>query len=92
MDIESLRTFLAFVHTRHFYKAADELCISQSAVSACIRLPGSADIGNRCGDKALYRISKALVIERPVFAVYRSGFDRNDLIRKVLDPSQVRQA
>ena len=37
MDIESLRTFLAVVRTRHFGKAAEELCVTQSAVSARIR-------------------------------------------------------
>jgi DNA-binding transcriptional LysR family regulator len=37
------------------------------------------------GDKPLYRISKAPVIERPVFAVYRSGSDRGELIRQVLE-------
>jgi DNA-binding transcriptional LysR family regulator len=37
MDIENLRTFLAVVRTRHFGKAAQDLCITQSAVSARIR-------------------------------------------------------
>jgi DNA-binding transcriptional LysR family regulator len=37
MDIESLRTFLAIARTRHFGKAAEELCVTQSAVSARIR-------------------------------------------------------
>ena len=37
MDIESLRTFLEVARTRHFGKAADELCVTQSAVSARIR-------------------------------------------------------
>jgi len=37
MDIELLRTFLAVVRTRHFGKAAEELCVTQSAVSARIR-------------------------------------------------------
>ena len=37
MDIELLRTFLAVVRTRHFGRAADELCVTQSAVSARIR-------------------------------------------------------
>jgi DNA-binding transcriptional LysR family regulator len=37
MDIENLRTFLAVVRTRHFGKAAQELCITQSAVSARVR-------------------------------------------------------
>jgi len=37
MDIELLRTFLAVTRTRHFGKAADELCVTQSAVSARIR-------------------------------------------------------
>lgn len=37
MDIESLRTFLAVIRTRHFGKAAEELCVTQSAVSARIR-------------------------------------------------------
>lgn len=38
MDIETLRTFLEVARTRHFGKAADNLCITQSAVSARIRL------------------------------------------------------
>jgi len=37
MDIEQLRTFLEVVRTRHFGKAADELYVTQSAVSARIR-------------------------------------------------------
>jgi len=37
MDIELLRTFLEVVRTRHFGKAAVELCVTQSAVSARIR-------------------------------------------------------
>lgn len=37
MDIEQLRTFLEVVRTRHFGKAADELHVTQSAVSARIR-------------------------------------------------------
>jgi DNA-binding transcriptional LysR family regulator len=37
MDIELLRTYLAVVRTRHFGRAADELCVTQSAVSARIR-------------------------------------------------------
>jgi DNA-binding transcriptional LysR family regulator len=37
MDIELLRTFLEVVRTRHFGKAASELCVTQSAVSARIR-------------------------------------------------------
>ncbi len=37
MDIELLRTFLEVVRTRHFGKAAAELCVTQSAVSARIR-------------------------------------------------------
>jgi DNA-binding transcriptional LysR family regulator len=37
MDIEQLRTFLEVVRTRHFGKAADELSVTQSAVSARIR-------------------------------------------------------
>lgn len=37
MDIESLRTFLEVVRTRHFGRAAAELCVTQSAVSARIR-------------------------------------------------------
>lgn len=37
MDIETLRTFLAVGRTRHFGKAGDELCLTQSAVSARIR-------------------------------------------------------
>jgi DNA-binding transcriptional LysR family regulator len=38
VDIDLLRTFLEVYRTRHFGKAADSLCISQSAVSARIRL------------------------------------------------------
>ncbi len=37
MDIEQLRTFLEVVRTRHFGKAAEELHVTQSAVSARIR-------------------------------------------------------
>ncbi|HYQ71335.1 MAG TPA: LysR family transcriptional regulator [Gammaproteobacteria bacterium] len=37
MDIELLRTFLAVVRTRHFGRTAEELCVTQSAVSARIR-------------------------------------------------------
>lgn len=37
MDIELLRTFLEVARTRHFGKAATELCVTQSAVSARIR-------------------------------------------------------
>lgn len=37
MDIELLRTFLEVSRTRHFGKAAAELCVTQSAVSARIR-------------------------------------------------------
>jgi DNA-binding transcriptional LysR family regulator len=37
MDIELLRTFLEVARTRHFGKAAEELCVTQSAVSARIR-------------------------------------------------------
>jgi DNA-binding transcriptional LysR family regulator len=37
MDIELLRTFLEVVRTRHFGKAAGELCVTQSAISARIR-------------------------------------------------------
>ena len=37
MDIELLRTFLEVARTRHFGKAAVELCVTQSAVSARIR-------------------------------------------------------
>jgi len=37
VDIELLRTFLEVVRTRHFGKAAEELCVTQSAVSARIR-------------------------------------------------------
>lgn len=37
MDIELLRTYLAIARTRHFGRAADELCVTQSAVSARIR-------------------------------------------------------
>lgn len=38
MDIETLRTFLEVARTRHFGKAAENLCVTQSAVSARIRL------------------------------------------------------
>lgn len=37
MDIELLRTFLEVKHTRHFGKAADNLYITQAAVSARIK-------------------------------------------------------
>lgn len=37
MDLDLLKTFLEVVKTRHFGKAADTLCITQSAVSARIR-------------------------------------------------------
>lgn len=38
MDINLLRTFLELNRTRHFGQAAENLCITQSAVSARIRL------------------------------------------------------
>ena len=38
MDIALLKTFLEVVRLRHFGKAADTLCITQSAVSARIKL------------------------------------------------------
>lgn len=38
MDINLIRTFLELNRTRHFGRAADNLCITQSAVSARIRL------------------------------------------------------
>lgn len=38
MDIEHLRTFLEVARTRHFGKAAENLFVTQSAVSARIRL------------------------------------------------------
>ena len=38
MDIQSLKTFLEVYRTRHFGKAADNLYLSQSAVSARIRI------------------------------------------------------
>lgn len=38
MDVELLRTFLEVYHTRHFGQAADNLFVSQSSVSARIRL------------------------------------------------------
>jgi DNA-binding transcriptional LysR family regulator len=37
------------------------------------------------GGNLLYRVSRAPVIERPVFAVYRSGSDRGDLVRQALE-------
>lgn len=37
MDIELLKSFLEINRTRHFGKAADNLCITQSAISARIR-------------------------------------------------------
>jgi DNA-binding transcriptional LysR family regulator len=37
MDIDLLRSFLEISRTRHFGKAADNLCITQSAISARIR-------------------------------------------------------
>ena len=38
MDIQLLRTFLELDRTRHFGKAAESLFVTQSAVSARIRL------------------------------------------------------
>jgi DNA-binding transcriptional LysR family regulator len=38
MDIQLLKTFLEVYRTRHFGRAADNLYLSQSAVSARIRL------------------------------------------------------
>ena len=38
MDTEHLRTFLEVAHTRHFGKAAENLFVTQSAVSARIKL------------------------------------------------------
>ena len=38
MDTELMRTFLELNRTRHFGRTADNLCLSQSAVSARIRL------------------------------------------------------
>lgn len=38
MDIDFLKTYLAVCRTRHFGQAADSLCVSQSTVSARIRL------------------------------------------------------
>lgn len=38
MDVELLKTFLEVNRTRHFGQAAENLCLSQSAVSARIRL------------------------------------------------------
>jgi DNA-binding transcriptional LysR family regulator len=38
MDISLLKTFLEVARTRHFGKAADTLCVTQSAVSARIKL------------------------------------------------------
>ncbi len=38
MDIELLKTFLEVNRTRHFGKASDNLCVTQAAVSARIRL------------------------------------------------------
>ena len=38
MDINLIRTFLELNRTRHFGQAADNLCITQSAVSARVRL------------------------------------------------------
>ncbi|MBT7408643.1 MAG: LysR family transcriptional regulator [Methylococcales bacterium] len=38
MDISLLKTFLEVVKTRHFGHAADHLCITQSAVSARIKM------------------------------------------------------
>ncbi len=47
MDIELLRTFLEVVRTRHFGKAAAELCVTQSAVSARIRQLGDTKFSCR---------------------------------------------
>ncbi len=38
MDLELLRTFLEVERTRHFGRAAERLCVTQSAVSARIKL------------------------------------------------------
>lgn len=38
MDLELLKTFIAVSHTQHFGKAADSLFLTQSAISARIRL------------------------------------------------------
>ncbi len=38
MDIQLLRTFLSVCELRHFGRAAEQLCVTQSAVSARIRL------------------------------------------------------
>ncbi len=38
MDIVLLQTFLEIARTRHFGKAAEHLCVTQSAVSARIKL------------------------------------------------------
>lgn len=38
MDIELLKTFLEVNKTRHFGKASDNLCVTQAAVSARVRL------------------------------------------------------
>jgi len=51
MDIELLRTFLAVARSRHFGRAADELYVTQAAVSARIRQLEKT-LGNRLFDRA----------------------------------------
>ena len=53
------------------------------------QLDGSAYLAEQMlaagnGGKPLFRVSQAPVIARPVFAVYRGGSDRSDLIRQAL--------
>lgn len=50
MDISLLKTFLEIYQLRHFRRAADKLCITQSAASARIKL-----LEERLGTKLFYR-------------------------------------
>lgn len=50
MDISLLKTFIEVYQLRHFRKAADKLCITQSAVSARIKL-----LEDKLGARLFYR-------------------------------------
>ena len=50
----------------------------------CAYLPEQM-LGSTNGGKPLYQVSRAPVMERPVFAVYRSGSDREERVRQVLE-------
>jgi DNA-binding transcriptional LysR family regulator len=57
MDIALLKTFLEVVKRRHFGKAADTLCITQSAVSARIKL-----LESQLGQQLLERHRKEILL------------------------------